>query len=116
MWTSASSTGSRAARLIHIGRALARNGLREIAVRELKARGARAGKAEIRAGWWWRCWVFSRLRGRQRARSMGTTEMSRARRSTVWWLQEGEARGGAVHGTEIGGEADGYRKPQEKDK
>ncbi|MFZ3135226.1 hypothetical protein [Methanothrix sp.] len=60
MWTSASSTGSRAARLIHTGRALARNGLREIAVRELKARGARAGKAEIRAGWWWRCWVFSR--------------------------------------------------------
>jgi hypothetical protein len=60
--------------------------------------------------------VFSRGRGRQRARSMSTNRDEQGKTLNVWWLQEGESRGGAVHGTEIGGETDGYRKPQEKDK
>jgi len=42
--------------------------------------------------------------------------MNRAGRSIAWELQKGELGGGAGHDTYIGGEADGYRKPQEKDK
>jgi hypothetical protein len=46
---------------------------------------------------------------------MSTNRDEQGKTLNVWWLQEGESRGGAVHGTEIGGETDGYRKPQEKD-